>query len=195
MMRTFFRRRQIPAQGLFERAASPARAAEQNSFRRQHNRFLRVELAPAHKAFVPELGAFEHVVKRRRQFRRQRAFDFQSHVAPAVIDAVALVIRRNVEPADERHPLVADEQLAMIANRQPPQGNRVEHAHLAARLLQRLPKGVGQKNRADGVHQHPHLHAAFPRTDQCFQKFTPQRTFLEGAGDANLSSSPNLRKP
>ena len=72
--------------------------------------------------------------------------DFQAHVPPAIVDAVAFVFRRDVEAADERHLFIAHEQLAMIADGQPFQGDRIELADFAARASQRIPKMVRTKN-------------------------------------------------
>ena len=93
---------------------------------------------------MPELSPGKHLVKRRRQLRHKRAFDLQPHIAPAVFHTVTLVLRRDVEPADKRNSLVANQQLPVVAYPHPIQSDRIENPYFAARDAQRLPEAVRQ---------------------------------------------------
>ena len=140
---------------------------------------FRMGFAQGHEPFVPEIRAREHFVKRRLQLRHQRALDFQAHVAPAGFDAVALVFRRDVEAADERHAPVAHEQLAVVADDQAFQGDRIELPDFAARAPQRIPKMGGQKIGTDRVHEHADFRAPLARANQRVAKTDANRTVLK----------------
>ena len=147
-------------------------------FLRQRDDFFCVGLAQGHEPFVPEFRAPEHFVKRRFQLRHQRALDFQAHVAPAGFDAVAFVFRRDVEAADERHAPVAHEQLAVVADDQAFQSDRIELPDFTARAPQRIPKMGGQKIGTDRVHEHADARAPLARANQRLAKTDSQRTVL-----------------
>ena len=111
--------------------------------------------------------------------RRQRALDFQAHVAPAGFHAVAFVFRRDVETADERHTPVAHEQFAVVADDQAFQGDRIELPDFAARVPQRIPKMRGQKIGTDRIHEHADARAAFARMNQRVAETDANRTVRE----------------
>jgi hypothetical protein len=60
------------------------------------------------------------------------ALDLQRHVEPALRDAVARIFRPDIMSADDGTLRVADQQLAVIAERQPQAPRRAEDPHLAA---------------------------------------------------------------
>ncbi len=68
--------------------------------------------------------------------------------------------------ADDGASRVADQELAVVAKRQPQAPRRTEHPHLAAGGLQRRKEVRRQALGAEGVVQHPHAHAARARREQ-----------------------------
>ena len=168
--------RQIAAQSPLDRAAPASRTAEQELLVRGQHHLPGRGFPQADEALVLKISAREHLLEGGRQLRRQRPAHLQPQIAPAARHPVAVVLGRNVEPADERDPLVAYQQLAMVANSQPVQGERIELPDLAPRRAQRLPERGRQPDRAQGVHQHPHARAPLPGADQRLTKSFPQES-------------------
>jgi hypothetical protein len=113
-----------------------------------------------------EISPGEHVVERGGQFLRQRAVDTQAQISPAARDAVAFPLRRNVKPADKTRVFIANEQFAVVANVEAPEGEGVEPPHLAARHSQGLPKPVEERDRTERINEHLHADAALAGADQ-----------------------------
>ena len=101
-----------------------------------------------------------HGLEARLERGADRTLDPQRQVAPAAGDAIARVLRADVVSADDGGVRVAHQELAVVAEREPQPARRAEHAHRAARLLQRREEIRRQPFRAEGVIQHPHLRAA-----------------------------------
>ncbi len=138
--------------------------------------------AEALEAFVAEVRKFNHHFETVRQFVDQRAGDLQPQVAPTVMDAVAFVFRGDVKPADERHLVIADQQLPMVAVRPPPQRQGIEPAEFPARLDQGIPETARQRQRTKGIHQHAHVDAALPGLHQGGKKGFPAGAVRKDVG-------------
>src|SRR5262249_15330780 len=128
---------QVLAQCAFDGALSASGAAEEDLLRWPGDGFLGIETAQTHEAFVAKLGPRKHFVEGRRQVHRQRPDNFEADVTPTLADAIAFVFRRDIETSDERDVFVADEELAMIANREAVQRERIKPSHLGTDGLQR----------------------------------------------------------
>src|SRR5204863_6412539 len=83
-------------------------------------------LAQRDKWFVLKIRAHKHFFERRHQLPGQRSFDLQSQVAPATGNSIAIVLSGDVEPANECHAPITNEQLTMVADSKPVQGEGVE---------------------------------------------------------------------
>ena len=106
---------------------------------------------------------------------RERAFQFESQIAPAGVNAVAMILTGDVEASDERHLIIANEHFAMIAKGEPHQRGRIKPPDFAARSQQSIPEVAWQAHRAQGIHQHAHPHAALLCANQRVPKALPHR--------------------
>src|SRR6266850_5560208 len=111
--------------------------------RNQHH-LVRAGFAQANEPFVSKIRPSKHFIERRSQFRSERPFNLQSHIAPTASDAIAIIFLTDVVTADERDAFIADQQLAMITYPHAVQTEWIELANLSSDNAQRLPKRLGQ---------------------------------------------------
>jgi hypothetical protein len=97
-----------------------------------------------------------------------------------------MILIGDVEAADERHGIVTNEHLPMIAVTPSAKMHRIKPKTLPARGAQRFPKRVRQTKRPNRVHQHLHLDPAFRRCNQSVAKPLANRPKMK-----NISLEPN----
>ena len=112
----------------------------------------RVTEAPEQPVMQARRG--EHAVEGGRQLAEgRRRVQFHPQVAPAVGDAIAIVLVADVVTADESDGVVDQQQLAVVAQGEEPPGQGIEDARLAAGVLKLAPVVRGQARATKGVEQ------------------------------------------
>ena len=135
-----------------------------------------------HKRLAPEGGDLIHAIEGCAQCCRQRTRNTQGDVAPPLLHTVAFVIRGNVVSAHEGDAVIANQQLAVVADAQAIEPQRIEHPRVTAGFTQRIPEVRGQCAAAETVHQHPYADAASCRRCEAVTHADPDARGLKDVG-------------
>src|SRR5262245_10336850 len=124
--------RKVMSKCLFDWAMATAWTAEQNLLVWKGNSLSNSRFAQLRKELVLQISPSPHFFEADCQPGRNKTLHSQAQVTPTTLHTISLIFLRDVESSDNRDPIIAHKQFAVITNTEPVQGERIEEACLAA---------------------------------------------------------------